>query len=91
MHKRGSPIYILAEEGDIEPRIRTEPVRFATVLGSRPRAGTLIEASTGSEWIARCLEALGHEVIVAEHELRAHVCDAIAQGEDRPMRMSMQT
>jgi hypothetical protein len=42
MHKRGSLIYILAEEGDIEQRIRTEPERFATVLGSRPRARTLI-------------------------------------------------
>jgi transposase len=66
MHKRGSLIYILAEEGDIEHRIRTEPERFATVLGSRPRARTLIEASTDSEWVARCLEALGHEVIVAD-------------------------
>lgn len=26
----------------------------------------MIEASTDSEWVARCLEALGHEVIVAE-------------------------
>jgi transposase len=24
------------------------------------------EASTGSEWVGRCLEALGHEVIVAD-------------------------
>jgi transposase len=26
----------------------------------------VIEASTDSEWVARCLEALGHEVIVAD-------------------------
>jgi transposase len=26
----------------------------------------LIEASTDSEWVACCLEALGHEVIVAD-------------------------
>ena len=26
----------------------------------------LIEASTDSEWVARCLEALGHEVIIAD-------------------------
>ena len=50
----------------IEQRIRTEPERFAAVLGSRPRARILIEASTESEWVARCLEALGHEVIVAD-------------------------
>jgi hypothetical protein len=31
----------------------------------RPRARILLEASTESEWVARCLEQLGHEVIVA--------------------------
>ena len=48
------------------PRIRTEDERFAARLGDRPRARILIEASTDSEWAARCLEALGHEVIVAD-------------------------
>jgi transposase len=67
VHKRESQIYILAEGGEIiERRIRTDPERFAAVLGSRPRARILIEASTDSEWVARCLEALGHEVIVAD-------------------------
>src|SRR3972149_595736 len=67
VHKRESQIYILAEGGEvIEHRIRTEGERFAPVLGVRPRARILIEASTDSEWVARCLEALGHEVIVAD-------------------------
>jgi transposase len=67
VHKRESQIYILAEGGEvIEQRIRTEPERFAAVLGTRPRARIVIEASTDSEWVARCLEALGHEVIVAD-------------------------
>jgi len=43
-----------------------ENVRFAAVLEAQPRARILIEASTDSEWVARCLEALGHEVIVAD-------------------------
>ena len=47
-------------------RIRTQPDRFAELLGERSRARILIEASTESEWVARCLEALGHEVIVAD-------------------------
>jgi hypothetical protein len=65
VHKRKSQIYILAESGEvIERRIRTEPERFAAVLGARPRARILIEASTDSEWVARRLEALGHEVFV---------------------------
>src|SRR6266849_1936153 len=67
VHKRESQIYILAEGGEVfEQRIRTEPERFAAVLGARPRARMMIEASTDSEWVARCLEALGHEVIVAD-------------------------
>ena len=67
MHKRESQICILAEGGElIEQRIRIEPERFAAVLGPRPRARILIEASTGSAWVARCLEGLGHEVIVAD-------------------------
>src|SRR4030065_417751 len=67
VHKRESQIYILAAGGElIEQRIRTKPERFAAVLGPRPRARILIEASTDSEWVARCLEALGHEVIVAD-------------------------
>jgi transposase len=66
VHKRESQISIFAEGGAIcAQRIRTEPGRFAAVLGARPRARVLIEASTDSEWVARCLEALGHEVIVA--------------------------
>ena len=67
MPERDSQIYVLAESGEvIERRIRTEPERFDAVLGTRPRARIVIEASTDSEWVARCLEALGHEVIVAD-------------------------
>ena len=57
VHKRESQIYILAEGGEvIERPIRTEPERFGAVLGTRPRARIVIEASTDSEWVARCLE-----------------------------------
>jgi transposase len=67
LHKKESQICLLTETGEvIERRIRTEPQRFAEVLGGRPRARILVEASTESEWVARCLEALGHEVVVAD-------------------------
>jgi len=67
VHKNQSQICILTAEGElIDKRICTERKRFAAVLGSRPRARILIEASTESEWVARCLEGLGHEVIVAD-------------------------
>jgi len=62
-----SQISILTEAGElVGQRIRTERDRFNRVLGRRPKARILIEASTESEWVARCLEELGHEVIVAD-------------------------
>jgi transposase len=67
VHKAQSQICILTGCGErIEQRIVTERVRFGEVFGGRPVALILIEASTESEWVARCLEELGHEVIVAD-------------------------
>ena len=67
LHKRDSQLCVLTEAGEIiEGRIRTDPARFAAVLGGRPVARILLEASTESEWVARCLEALGHQVVVAD-------------------------
>ena len=67
VHKRETQICILTEEGElIERRVRTLAERFAEVLGPRPRGRILLEASTESEWVARCLEGLGHEVVVAD-------------------------
>jgi transposase len=67
VHKNESQICRLTVDGEvIEKRIATRHDRFAAVLGPLPRARILIEASTESEWVARCLEELGHEVIVAD-------------------------
>jgi hypothetical protein len=65
VHTKDSQIIcILTKQGELlERRVRTEPGRFGEVLGPRPRARILIESATESEWVARCLEALGHEVI----------------------------
>lgn len=72
VHKVESQVCILTESGEIiESRIRTERERFAAVLGRRPPAKILIESSTESEWVARCLEGLGHEVIVADPNFAA--------------------
>jgi transposase len=69
-HRRaqaGKQICIETELGEvIEKRIRTERGRFQAVFGGRPRAKILLEVMTESEWVARCLEELGHEVIVAD-------------------------
>ena len=67
LHKRDTQLCILTAAGEIiERRVRTDPARFGAVLGTLPPARVLLEASTESEWVARCLEALGHEVIVAD-------------------------
>ena len=67
VHKNESQICRLTEEGEIlEQRIATRRDRLAAVFGKVPRARVLIEASTESEWVGRCLEDLGHEVIIAD-------------------------
>jgi transposase len=67
VHTSESQIEIRAEEGEvIEMRIRTDRRRFSEVFGGRRRMKILIESSTESEWVAQCLEKLGHEVVVAD-------------------------
>src|SRR5260370_38164030 len=66
LHKRESQLCVLTEAGEIvERRIVTSRERFTAVLGSRPPARILLEASTESEWVARHLGTLGHEAIIA--------------------------
>lgn len=72
VHKRESQVCILTDDGPcLEQRIRTDRDRFGAILGGRAPARILLEASTESEWVARCLEALGHEVIVADPNFAA--------------------
>jgi hypothetical protein len=72
VHKAQSQVCILTENSErSEQRILTDRVRFGEVFGGLPRARILIEASTESEWVARCLEELGHEVIVADPNFAA--------------------
>jgi transposase len=67
LHKRESQLCTLTPDGSItEQRIVTSRERFTAVCGNRAPARILLEASTESEWVAQCLEALGHEVIVAD-------------------------
>jgi transposase len=67
LHKNSSQVCILTEDGEfIERRIRTERESFDELFGERPPARILVESSTESEWCARHLEALGHEVVVAD-------------------------
>ncbi len=72
VHKKESKLCILTEAGElIERRVRSEPEPFAAVLGERPRARILLETYTDSEWLAGFLQALGHEVMVADPNFAA--------------------
>jgi len=67
LHKRERWLSIKADDGTItDRRIATSRERFTAVFGERPLARILFEASTESERVARHLESLGHEVIVAD-------------------------
>jgi hypothetical protein len=67
LHKRESQLSIKAADGTItDRRIVTSRERFTAVFGERPRVRILLEASTEREWVARHLESLGHDVIVAD-------------------------
>lgn len=67
LHKRESQLCIIGSQGEItERRIVTTRERFTAVLLGKARCRILLEASTESEWVARHLESLGHEVIVAD-------------------------
>lgn len=72
VHKRECQVCILRQNGEVlERRIRTERGRLEELLGKRERAKILLEASTESEWVARCLEQMGHEVVVADPNFAA--------------------
>jgi transposase len=67
LHKTSSQVCILSEDGELtERRIKSTRASFDEVFAARPQARILVEASTESEWVACHLEALGHEVIVAD-------------------------
>ena len=67
VHKRESQICILTPEGEmIERRIQSTRQKFIAMFTDRPSARVLLEATTESEWVAQTIEALGHEVIVAD-------------------------
>jgi transposase len=67
LHKTSSQVCILTQGGElIERRTKTDKESFDKLFAGKPTARILVEASTESEWCARHLESLGHEVIVAD-------------------------
>jgi transposase len=67
LHKNESQIRIVTAAGEVmDRRVVTRREALTKVFGARPQTRILIEASTESEWVARHLESLGHEVVVAD-------------------------
>lgn len=73
LHTKESQIRIVTAAGTVvvERRIATRADQFAAVWKGRAPMRILLEASTESEWVARCLEDLGHEVVVADPNFAA--------------------
>jgi len=83
LHKRESQLAIKADDGTItDRRIATSRERSTAMLAERPPARILLEASTESEWVARQLESLGHEVLVADPNYAR--CTPIVRAAPRP-------
>lgn len=69
LHKNTSHVVVFDDQRNefvLNKNIRTRAERFEDELGALPPAKVLVEASTPSTWVAQCLEALGHEVIIGD-------------------------
>jgi transposase len=66
----GRPNSVLCELGPegkkVLRRFRLDRPNLTRLFSSRPPCRVLIESSTESEWVARHVESLGHEVVVAD-------------------------
>lgn len=66
LHRKHCQICEIEGDDVLEYRVGTTREALIARFGRRPRCRILIEAATESEWVGRCLEGLGHEVIVAD-------------------------
>ena len=67
VHKASCQVCVQGEEGKLrEFRIPTSRDRLLETFGAMAPTKNLIEASTESEWVGRCLERAGHQVVVAD-------------------------
>ena len=65
----GRPYSVVCQMGSRGPewkRIRTDGASLREYFSRRDRCRVLLEASTESEWVARLIEGLGHEAVVAD-------------------------
>ena len=76
----------ISATGEIwEARVPTQAERLKATFQPRPQARVLLESSTESEWVARILEGLGHEVVVADPNYTPNLGDDSIQELERTM------
>jgi transposase len=67
VHQRETQVCILTPDGTVtEHRLPTTRARLTGYFAPLPPSRILLESSTESEWVAQCLEGLGHSVLVAD-------------------------
>lgn len=68
VHKKASQVCVKDQAGTVvyESVVRTNREALTERLGAFAKAKVVLESSTSSEWVARCLESLDFEVIVAD-------------------------
>ena len=67
LHSTQSQVRIVTDTGEIlDRRIPTTRDQLTRLFAPDRPMRILLEASTDSEWVAQCLEAEGHDVIVAD-------------------------
>lgn len=85
LHKKESQICILSKTGELvlEERLTTDRERFMKFFADRGPCRIVVESSTESEWVARCLEEIGCEVVVADPNFAPMYADAQQESENR--------
>ena len=70
--KRKSQVCVTKEDGTIieERSLVQRPEELSAFFARYPGSRILLEASTSAEWVARHLESLGHEVVIADPRFR---------------------
>jgi transposase len=68
LHTKDSEIRIVTADGAVvlHRRVATRRDALNTLFNGRPPMRILLESGSESEWVAQHLEAMGHEVIVAD-------------------------
>ena len=68
LHSRFSEVRIVDADGKVVRgrRVRTTREQFVQAFDALGPMRILVEASTESEWVAQTLEAVGHQVVVAD-------------------------